>query len=73
MLGRSTAEDSSAKRGRVDGCPGREVRPWRVSALQHGVLAQPRVASRHALAAAPEAHALQDLRRGAHPTGWCSR
>eukprot|EP00969_Alexandrium_andersonii_P044972 1974597-Alexandrium_andersonii.AAC.1 len=69
MLGRDAAKDSCAKRGRVDGCPGREVLSRRVSALQHSMLAQPRVAGRQALVAAPEAHALQDLGRGAHPTG----
>eukprot|EP00969_Alexandrium_andersonii_P054146 2383524-Alexandrium_andersonii.AAC.1 len=72
MLGRNTAKDSRAKSGGIDGCPGREVCSWRVSALQHSVLAQPRVASRQALVAAREAQALQNLRRGAHPAGWLS-
>eukprot|EP00969_Alexandrium_andersonii_P046988 2061577-Alexandrium_andersonii.AAC.1 len=53
----------------VDGCTGREVRPGRVLALQHGVLAQPRATCGQTLVAAPEAHMLQDLGRGAHPAG----
>eukprot|EP00969_Alexandrium_andersonii_P047709 2093650-Alexandrium_andersonii.AAC.1 len=56
-----------AQRGRIDGCPCRKVHSGRVLALQHGVLAQPRVTGGQTLIAAPEAHALQDLGRGAHP------
>eukprot|EP00969_Alexandrium_andersonii_P168379 7442862-Alexandrium_andersonii.AAC.1 len=37
------------------------------------MLAQPRVTGRQTLIAPPEAHALQDLRRGAHPANWFPR
>eukprot|EP00969_Alexandrium_andersonii_P091651 4045590-Alexandrium_andersonii.AAC.1 len=43
VLSRSAAKDGRAQRGGIDGSPGREIRPRRALALQHGVLVQLRV------------------------------
>eukprot|EP00969_Alexandrium_andersonii_P095806 4231303-Alexandrium_andersonii.AAC.1 len=68
MLGCSPPQDRCAERGWVDRCVGGEVHSMRIATLQRRMVTEPHVAVRASFVAAPETHALQDLRGRARPS-----